>query len=72
MNDERVELLTEFGAPYGRSVRLEQVEYESGLCMLRVRIREGRRFTVMDLDRETASLWAAAMSSWAGGPRTRA
>jgi hypothetical protein len=37
--------------------------------MLRLRIREGNRFTVMDLDETTARHWAAAMSSWAEPPR---
>jgi hypothetical protein len=69
MNEETVELLCEFDAPYGRKVRLENIEHESGLRLLRVRIREGRRFTVMDLDKDTASFWAAAMSSWADGTR---
>ena len=55
----------EFDAPYGRKVKLEAVEYESGLRMLRLRIREGSRFTVMELDEATARRWIAAMNSWA-------
>lgn len=64
MSEEIVTPLDEFEAPYGRKVKLEAVEYESGLRMLRLRIREGNRFTVMDLDETTARRWAAAMSSW--------
>jgi len=41
------------------------VRHESGLRMLRVRIKEGSRFTVMDIDEDTASRWGKAMSSWA-------
>jgi hypothetical protein len=33
--------------------------------MLRIRIREGVRFTVLDIDKETALLWSAAMTAWA-------
>jgi hypothetical protein len=69
MNDEIVVPLDEFDAPYGRKVKLEAVEYESGLRILRLRIREGSRFTVMDLDEATARHWAATMSCWADPPR---
>ena len=68
MSEESVTLLDEFEAPYGRRVRLENVQHESGMRMLRVRIREGSRFTIMDLDERTARLWGAAMSSWADDP----
>jgi hypothetical protein len=33
--------------------------------MLRIRIREGRRFTVFDIDAATAAAWAGHMSRWA-------
>ena len=65
MNEERVVPLDEFDAPYGRKIKLEAVEYESGLRMLRLRIREGNRFTILDLDENTASHWGVAMCSWA-------
>jgi len=32
---------------------------------LRVRIREGSRFTILDLDPSTAAHWGGAMSAWA-------
>ena len=32
--------------------------------MLRIRIREGRRFTVMDIDETTASRWNGVMRDW--------
>ncbi len=69
MNDEVVKTLDKFAAPYGRDVTLESVEHESGLRMLRIRIREGRRFTVMDIDGDTARRWGSAMSNWAGDAR---
>ncbi len=52
-------------APYGRRIGLQPVAYESGLRLLRVTIREGRRFTVIEIDAETARRWAAAMNGWA-------
>jgi hypothetical protein len=52
-------------APYGREVRLEDAAYESGMRLLRVRIREGRRFTIMEIDARTAREWGRAMIDWA-------
>ncbi len=54
-------------APYGRVIRLEEVDFESGMRLLRVTIREGARFTILDLDAPTAALWGRAMSDWAQG-----
>lgn len=65
MNGETVTPLDDFDAPYGRRVELQDVVHDSGLRLMRVRIREGRRFTVLDLDGETASRWGAAMVRWA-------
>jgi hypothetical protein len=64
MSGEVVTALDTFAAPWGREVTLENVEYESGLRMLRIRIREGRRFTVMDIDETTASRWNGVMRDW--------
>jgi hypothetical protein len=58
--------LEKFTAPYGRDIKLENVAYENGMQVLRVHIREGNRFTVMDIDDKTASSWGAAMLRWAG------
>jgi len=45
-------------------VTLEDVAYENGVRVLRIHIREGNRFTVMDIDEKTASNWAGGMSAW--------
>jgi hypothetical protein len=65
MSGEMVVPVDEFDAPYGRKIKLEAVEHESGLRMLRLRIREGSRFTILDLDESTAMHWGTAMCSWA-------
>ncbi len=65
MSNEVVNTLDEFAAPYGRKITLEGVEHESGLHMLRIRIREGNRFTTMDIDADTAARWVSVMSEWA-------
>jgi hypothetical protein len=58
--------LDKFLAPYGREVTLENVDYENDTRVLRIRIREGNRFTVMDINAETAERWGGAMIEWAG------
>lgn len=70
MSGETVTELDRFAAPWNREVTLQAVRHESGLAMLRVRIREGRRFTVFDIDAETAARWAETMGEWARGAAT--
>ena len=65
MSEETVTPLTKIAAPYGREIVLESVKHESDMRMLRIRIREGRRFTVMDIDADTAERWSTVMSAWA-------
>jgi len=65
MIESTVTPLEEFSAPYGKEVKLENVAYENGMRVLRIHIREGNRFTVMDIDENTASNWGAAMTGWA-------
>lgn len=50
----------------GQDIELQQIDYvHGGLSLLRIRIREGRRFTVFDIDAATAEQWAAQMADWA-------
>ena len=65
MIDEKVTRLDKFAAPYGREVTLENVDYENGMRVLRIHIREGNRFTVMDVNEAIASQWGDVMSTWA-------
>jgi len=59
--------LTRFKVPLGnQEIELQQIDYaEGGMSLLRIRIRESRRFTIFDIDPATASRWAAAMQGWA-------
>jgi hypothetical protein len=52
-------------APYRREVWLDDVLFESGMRLLRVTIKEGRRFTQLDLDSITANRWGEIMLDWA-------
>jgi hypothetical protein len=58
----------------GQTVEMHPMDFPAGgLPMLRVRIREGKRFTVFDIDPETARAWGDALLAWgqaqAGSPR---
>ncbi len=58
--------LTKLRAPIGgQEIELQQIDYViGGLSLLRVRIREGRRHTVFDIDGGTAAAWGEAMLRW--------
>jgi hypothetical protein len=66
MIDATVTELQKITAPYGRDIKLENVAYENGMRVLRIHIREGNRFTVLDIDENTSADWGAAMLRWAG------
>ena len=68
MMETTVTKLDKFTAPYGKEVTLENVVYENGMRVLRIHIREDRRFTVMDIDANTALNWGTAMVDWANQP----
>ena len=65
MTQDTIADLETFMAPYGRTVKLQQVTFGSGMCLLRMTIVEGRRFTILDIDAATARHWSSAMTSWA-------
>ncbi len=64
MIEETVTPVDQFQAPFGREVIIQDVLHESGMRMLRIRIREGKRFTVMDVDAATASHWSSVLAHW--------
>jgi hypothetical protein len=50
----------------GQEIELQQIDHaEGGMSLLRLRIREGKRFTIFDIDPETAQQWAVVMQDWA-------
>ncbi len=46
--------LAEFELPYRRKAILRRVEFDSGMSMVRLVLREGTRITQVDLDSEAA------------------
>jgi hypothetical protein len=65
MSEEVKTRIAALEAPYRREVWLDDVQFESGMRLLRVTIKEGQRFTQLDLDAETADRWGQTMLDWA-------
>ena len=50
----------------GQEIELQQVDHDAGgMSLLRTRIRENSRFTVFDVDSQTAEAWGHALLQWA-------
>ncbi len=66
---DRISPLEKFTVPIGgQAIELQQVDYAAGgMSLLRVRIREGKRFTIFDIDPVTAGKWGEAMAAWSRG-----
>jgi len=66
--------LAKFKVPLGsQEIELQQIDHaEGGMSLLRIRIRESKRFTIFDIDPGTARQWAQAMQDWADTQETKA
>lgn len=64
---DKTSSLDKFRVPIGnQEIELQQIEFEAGgMPMLRIRIREGKRFTIFDVDPVTAERWGRQMLAWA-------
>lgn len=50
----------------GQVIELQQLDYEAGgMSLLRTRIREKSRFTVFEIDPQSARVWGEALLRWA-------
>lgn len=50
----------------GQEIELQQLDHDAGgMSLLRTRIREKSRFTVFDIDPQTAQAWGDALLRWA-------
>jgi len=65
MTDETVTELSEYVFPFGRQVRLLDVDYNNGLSMLRMIWREGKRITQVEIDPQNAAALGEAIVKWA-------
>ncbi|NDU85882.1 MAG: hypothetical protein G3H99_04635 [Ferrovum sp.] len=61
-----IETLARFIVPLGQQVIdvLEITHVENGMPLLRLRIREGKRFTIFDIDPITATQLGEVMTRW--------
>ena len=55
----------QFNAAFNKEITIAEREFEGGMPLLSVRIKEGKRFTTLELDPATATTWAKAMLEWA-------
>lgn len=63
---DQITSLDKFRVPLGnQEIELQQIEFAAGgMPLLRLRIREHRRFTIFDIDPVTAARWAEVMRAW--------
>ena len=66
--------LDRFRVPLGgQEIELQQHVHDAGgMSLLRTRIREGSRFTIFDIDPQTAEHWGQALLRWAREQASRA
>ncbi|MDH5259506.1 MAG: hypothetical protein OEX07_15940 [Gammaproteobacteria bacterium] len=57
--------IEEINAPWNKLVTVQEAVYEGGFKMVRLRIKEGKRFTDLELDSETAAKLAELLGKWA-------
>ena len=51
-------------APWNKTVTLQEIAYEGGMKMLRLRIKEGKRFTDLELDGVTLKRLNQSLAGW--------
>ncbi len=65
MTTDTMTLIETYELPYTRKASLHDHEYESGMHLLRLTIREGHRITAVDIGPEQAKAMGQAMLDWA-------
>ncbi len=68
MTEEKVTERSQHELPFKRTLKLQDVVHDGGLRMLRMTFREGRRFTIIDLDQSSATEMANELTNWAKDP----
>lgn len=64
MSFETTSDIADMQAPYGKELKFQTVTYEGGMQLLRMRIKEGKRFTTLDLDPDTAMKISRLLEQW--------
>ena len=65
MNKDVKKTLGSISAPYGKRIDFEAICLEDNVRFLRIRVKEGQRFTVIDLDPISVDAWQSIMCDWA-------
>jgi len=63
---EEIEDIKTIAMPYNKDVMFQNIRYENGFTMLRLRIKEGKRFTMIDLDPASATAVNELINEWLG------
>lgn len=63
MDDETINDLAELELPFGRRAVIREVIHASGLRMVRLVLREGKRITQVDMDEAAAAQLAEALQT---------
>jgi len=64
MSFESTSDIADIAAPYGKELKIQEVTFEGGMQLIRIRIREGKRFTTLDLDPDTTSKLVEVLANW--------
>jgi len=62
--EQSVTDLETIDAPWNKTVTLQEITYPGGMKMLRLRIKEGRRFTDLELDSGTLGVLSNSLQNW--------
>ncbi len=66
MSDIEKTELAHYTTPFKRQdMVLSSISHDNGLNLVEIKIREGRRFTMLELDAELAGQMAQALQEWA-------
>lgn len=62
---QSTDLIEVVNAPWNKELTVSDATYEGGFKMLHIRIKEGKRFTDLELDHVTAGHLAQMIGDWA-------
>jgi len=65
MEGEKLTPIAQWDLAYGKKASLKDAEYDSGMHLLRMTVREGTRITDVNLHAEAAREIGEAMIKWA-------
>ena len=56
--------IAEITAPWNKQVTVQAIDHDGGMGFLRLRIKEGKRFTDLELDPDTARRLTDIIQDW--------